>query len=80
MRKKIIAANWKMNMTLAESDAFIETLLLEIDGEKRADIVIVPPFTALSRVSERLSRVQNIKLGAQRHCRAQRTPPVFWRK
>jgi triosephosphate isomerase len=29
------------------------------------DIVIIPPFTALPRVSERLSNVQNIKLGAQ---------------
>ena len=65
MRKKIIAANWKMNMTLQESEAFLQTFLLEIDGEKRVDIVIVPPFTALSRVSERLSRVQNVKLGAQ---------------
>jgi triosephosphate isomerase (TIM) len=65
MRKKIVAANWKMNMTLAESDSFLETFLLEIDGEKRVDIVIIPPFTALARVSERLNRVQNIKLGAQ---------------
>ena len=65
MRKKIIAANWKMNMTLQESEDFLQTFLLEIDGEKRVDIVIVPPFTALSRVSERLSRVQNVKLGAQ---------------
>ena len=65
MRKKIIAANWKMNMTLHESDSFLETFLLEINGEKRVEIVLIPPFTALSRVSERLTRVQNIKLGAQ---------------
>jgi triosephosphate isomerase len=65
MRKKIIAANWKMNMTLNESDSFLETFLLEINDEKRVEIVIIPPFTALARVSERLARVQNIKLGAQ---------------
>ena len=65
MRKKIIAANWKMNMTLNESDSFLETFLLELGGEKRVEIVIVPPFTALSRVSERLARVQNVRLGAQ---------------
>jgi triosephosphate isomerase (TIM) len=64
-RKKIIAANWKMNMTLGEADSFLETFLLEIGGEKRVDIVIVPPFTALSRVSERLSKTQNVRLGAQ---------------
>ncbi len=65
MRKKIIAANWKMNMTLHESVSFLDSFLLEIGGEKRLEIVIVPPFTALSRVSERLSHVQNLRLGAQ---------------
>ena len=65
MRKKIIAANWKMNMTVGEADAFLATFLLELGDEKRADIVIVPPFTALARVSERLSSSQNVKLGAQ---------------
>jgi len=65
MRKKIIAANWKMNMTVGESDTFLDTFLLEIGDEKRVDIVLVPPFTALPRVSERLSRVQTVKLGAQ---------------
>lgn len=65
MRKKILAANWKMNMTVNEAESFLEVFLLEIDGEKRAEIVLVPPFTALPHVSERLSRVQNVKLGAQ---------------
>ncbi len=65
MRKKIIAANWKMNMTVGEADAFLDTFLREIGDEKRVDIVLAPPFTALSRVSDRLSRVQNVKLGAQ---------------
>jgi triosephosphate isomerase (TIM) len=65
MRRKIIAANWKMNMTLGESDSFLDTFLRELGDEKRVDIVIAPPFTALARVSERLSRVQNVKLGAQ---------------
>ena len=65
MRRKIIAANWKMNMTVNEAEGFLETFLLEIDGEKRVDIVLVPPFTTLAKVSELLSRVQNVKLGAQ---------------
>jgi len=34
MRKKIVAANWKMNMTQAEATAFVSTFLLEI-GESR---------------------------------------------
>ena len=65
MRKKIIAANWKMNMTNAEAASFLASFLLEIGDESRADVVIVPPFTALASVSDRLSKVQNVKLGAQ---------------
>lgn len=65
MRKKIIAANWKMNMTVGEADTFLDSFLLELGDEKRADVVIVPAFTALARVSQRLSGVQNVKLGAQ---------------
>ena len=34
MRKKIIAANWKMNMLLGETEAFIEKFLREV-GEER---------------------------------------------
>jgi triosephosphate isomerase len=65
MRKKILAANWKMNMTVGESDAFLDTFLMEVGEEARVEIVIIPPFTALPRVSQRLTNVQNIKLGAQ---------------
>jgi triosephosphate isomerase len=65
MRRKIIAANWKMNMTLSEADSFLESFLLEVADENGLDIVLAPPFTALARVSEKLSSVQNVKLGAQ---------------
>jgi triosephosphate isomerase len=65
MRKKIIAANWKMNMTVSEADSYLDTFLLEVGDEKRVEIVIIPPFTAIARVSERLNKVQNIRVGAQ---------------
>jgi triosephosphate isomerase len=65
MRRKIIAANWKMNMTVHEAESFLETFLLEAGSEKRVDIVIVPPFTTIPKMSEKLSSVQNVKLGAQ---------------
>ncbi len=65
MRKKIIAANWKMNMTLNEAESYFDTFLREVGEESAVEIVIVPPFTALAKVSELLSKVQNVKLGAQ---------------
>jgi len=65
MRKKIVAANWKMNMTQAESARFVEALLLEIGDISSADVVIIPPFTAIAKVTEALGAAQNIKIGAQ---------------
>ncbi|MDB6146463.1 MAG: Triosephosphate isomerase [Spartobacteria bacterium] len=65
MRKKIIAANWKMNMTLAESERYIESLLLDLGDIREVDVVIIPPFTAIAKVTESLGKAQNIKVGAQ---------------
>ncbi|MEQ1861117.1 MAG: triose-phosphate isomerase [Chthoniobacteraceae bacterium] len=65
MRRKIIAANWKMNVTNHEAEGFLETFLLEVGDEKRVDIVLVPAFTTMPGVSKRLSSVRTVKLGAQ---------------
>src|SRR5436309_12933373 len=66
MRKKIVAANWNMNMTQAESARFVESLLLRDVGEiTDVEVVIIPPFTAIAKVTEALGNAQNIKVGAQ---------------
>ncbi len=65
MRKKIVAANWKMNMTQAEAASFVETLLRELGDSNEVEVVIVPPFTAIAKVSEALEASENIKVGAQ---------------
>jgi triosephosphate isomerase len=65
MRKKIVAANWKMNVTQAEAAEFIKDLLLEIGDMSEIEVVIVPPFTAIAKVAEALDKAQNIKVGAQ---------------
>src|SRR5256886_14411182 len=65
MRRKIVAGNWKMNMTRAESARFIEMLLLELGDITDVEVVIVPPFTAISKVMEALGASQSIKVGAQ---------------
>ncbi len=65
MRKKIIAANWKMNMTSAEAASFMEDLKLELKKFDGAEIVIIPPFTALPRLSEIISGTSSVTLGAQ---------------
>ncbi len=65
MRKKIIAANWKMNMTAGETASFMEDLQLELKDFDHAEVVIVPPFTALPRLSEIASSLPGIRIGAQ---------------
>ena len=54
-----------MNLTVSEAEAFLNTFLHEIGDENGAEVVIVPPFTALAKVSEILGRGQAAKLGAQ---------------
>src|SRR5208282_3179730 len=63
-RKLIIAGNWKMNKTVAEALALVNGLKLELANVKEVDIVVCPPFTALSDVSKAILE-SNLRLGAQ---------------
>jgi len=65
MRKKIVAANWKMNMTQAEAAAFVQTFVRELGDSSEVEVVLVPPFTALAKVTEALGASENVKVGAQ---------------
>ncbi len=69
LRKKIIAANWKMNQTIAETESFLKDFRLEVEEVSGVDIVIAPPFTALAKLSELLGGSQKIRTAAQNfHC------------
>jgi triosephosphate isomerase len=63
-RKLIIAGNWKMNKTVAEALDLVKDLLRELANVKEVDIVVCPPYTALSDVSKAILN-SNIRLGAQ---------------
>jgi len=52
-------------MTQSESEAFLSTFQREIGDADEVEIVIVPPFTAIPKVSELLAQTQTIKVGAQ---------------
>ncbi|HMJ72028.1 MAG TPA: triose-phosphate isomerase [Solirubrobacterales bacterium] len=51
-RTPYVAANWKMHKTVAEAAAFVDALLPRIAATQN-DVVICPPFTALTAVVER---------------------------
>ena len=63
-RKLIIAGNWKMNKTVAEGLDLVNGLKRELANVKEVDLVVCPPFTALSEVSKAILD-SNIRLGAQ---------------
>src|SRR6186713_2112373 len=48
MRRPIIAGNWKMFKTLAETRAFFDAIIPEILDVEHCEIVVAPPFTALA--------------------------------
>ncbi|MDF2878131.1 MAG: triose-phosphate isomerase [Clostridia bacterium] len=63
MRKKIIAGNWKMNMTPAKAVELINTLKDKINVAD-VDVVVCPPYVALPAVLEAVKGT-NIEVGAQ---------------
>ena len=63
-RKLIIAGNWKMNKTVAEALDLVDDLKRELGTIKEVDVVVCPPFTALSDVSKAILD-SVIRLGAQ---------------
>jgi triosephosphate isomerase len=52
MRRPIIAGNWKMFKTIGETRAFFDGLIPEIQDVEHCDIVVAPPFTALTTAVE----------------------------
>lgn len=64
MRKKIIAANWKMYKNPTESVAFLREFLPRVAGHERDEIVIFPTATSLAYVTDEVAGT-NVHAGAQ---------------
>lgn len=64
MRLNIIAGNWKMNKTNPEAAELVEALIASVGQVEHPRVVICPPFTALSEMSQLLKN-SRIVLGAQ---------------
>ncbi len=63
MRKAIIAGNWKMNKTMAETKAMI-TELAPLVKDADCDVVLCVPYTDLA-AAKRAAKGTNIKIGAE---------------
>lgn len=64
MRTPLIAGNWKLNKTLTEAVDLIGVLQNSVRDVENVEILVAPPFTALSMLATKLAD-SNIKLGAQ---------------
>src|SRR5713101_2304058 len=69
-RRRVIAGNWKMFKTQADTRGFFSALVPLASGAKHCDIVIAPPYTAISAAVE-CARGTNIAIAGQ---------DVFWEK
>ena len=65
MRKKILAANWKMNLTHVEAESYVEAFLHEVGEVNDVDIVIIPSFTSIPTLAQASGKAPFIRVGAQ---------------
>jgi triosephosphate isomerase (TIM) len=70
MRKKLIAANWKMYKTPQEAKDFVAAFLPQVWGHTRDEIVLCPPFVDIPAVLEAVQG-SGIGVGGQ---------DMFWEK
>jgi triosephosphate isomerase len=68
MRKPFIAANWKLNNTVAESLKFVAAFTSDLKSATGVDVAIAPPYTALYSMGVALADT-GFKLAAQN---------IFW--
>lgn len=64
MRKPMMAGNWKMNKTPAESTALAQAIRDAVAGVETVDRVLCPPYLSLANVASTLAG-SSIAVGAQ---------------
>ena len=64
-RRKVIAGNWKMNATVDEAVELVGEMVSAVEEFQGVEVIICPPFIALSKVKELLGNNSEIQLGAQ---------------
>ena len=64
VRRPIVAGNWKMHTTVAEASNLAQKIAAALAGAQGVDVVICPPFTALTAVYEVIADT-SVLLGAQ---------------
>ena len=63
-RRLVIAGNWKMFKSLADTRAFFSEFLPLVEHSKHCDIIVAPPFTAISTAVE-AAKGSNVHIAGQ---------------
>ena len=63
-RVPVVAANWKMHMTIVEAEGFLTAFLPRVSDVRGTEIVLCPPYLALKAVVE-MCLQSRIKVAAQ---------------
>ena len=70
MRRRVIAGNWKMHMTCSQARDYMSAFLpLVADAPDDRDIVLAPPFTAISTVAD-IAAGSRVQLSSQKRALA----------
>jgi len=64
MRKKVLAANWKMHKTPDETSEYFRDFLPLVSGHDRDEIVVCPSYTSAAAAIE-AARGSNVAIGVQ---------------
>jgi triosephosphate isomerase len=67
LRTPLIAGNWKMNGSLAASEALVQQLVAGVGKAKHAEMLVCPPYLYLDRAREWLAG-SAVALGGQDIC------------
>jgi triosephosphate isomerase len=63
-RTPLVAANWKMHKTVAETEAFLDALLPRVAGLGPAELVVCPPYPSLAAAVARCAG-SGVRVAAQ---------------
>ncbi len=75
MRKKIVAGNWKMNLSLEEAKSLAGELKVKVDhhnntiidkgGNDTPEVVVFPPYVYITRLIDLFMHYDGVSVGAQ---------------
>ncbi len=65
IRKKIIAGNWKMNLTYAEAMALADAVAGTVQGEQKTDVILAPSYIYLHDVVNLIQNNPAVSVASQ---------------